>query len=223
MSAVGGANGGNAVGGDGGVAIFGSADGGNAKGGDGGIALLGNANGGFAKGGDGGIAVFGSADGGNAKGGDGGVALFGNANGGFAKGGDGGFGLFGSANGGNAKGGDGGIAVGGSANGGSGGAHGRARSARSSYADLQRLRRASNAGPGAMTMTTATEPAAAPAEGDGLHMRHGARVRKASLTDGVPVGRIKVLDQEEPFEEATREINLEISERKASEERPRQD
>ncbi|KIP09125.1 hypothetical protein PHLGIDRAFT_103379 [Phlebiopsis gigantea 11061_1 CR5-6] len=105
--------------------------------------------------------------------------------------------------------------------GGGGGTHSRARTARSSYADLQKLRRASNAAAGVgvptgMTMTTATEPAL---DGDGLHMRHGARVRKASLTDGVPVERIKVLDQEELFEEATREINQEISERKASEDR----
>lgn len=67
-------------------------------------------------------------------------------------------------------------------------------------------------------MTTATEPQLEPnpsLDNDGLHMRHGPRARKASLSDGVPVERISVLDRQEPFEEATREINQEISEKKA--------
>ena len=70
-------------------------------------------------------------------------------------------------------------------------------------------------------MTTATEPVLLEPnphlDADGLHMRHvphGQRTRKASLSDGVPVERISELDREEPFDEATREINEEISERK---------
>lgn len=99
--------------------------------------------------------------------------------------------------------------------------HSRARSARSSYADIQKLRRTSNAPLPANfpVMTSATEPQFEPnpsLDSDGLHMRHGHRTRRASLSDGVPVERISVLDRQEPFEEATREINQEISERKAS-------
>lgn len=69
-------------------------------------------------------------------------------------------------------------------------------------------------------MTTATEGPLLEAnpnlDSDGLHMRHGPRVRKASLSDGVPVERISSLDQQEPFDQATREINQEISERKSA-------
>lgn len=67
-------------------------------------------------------------------------------------------------------------------------------------------------------MTTVTEPALEPnpnLDSDGLHMRHPQRTRKASLSDGVSVERISALDREEPFEEATKEINDEISVRRA--------
>ena len=60
-------------------------------------------------------------------------------------------------------------------------------------------------------------------DSDGLHMRHTHRARKASLSDGVPVERISVLDRQEPFEEATREINDEISERKGEKSHPHQE
>ncbi|GJE95108.1 glycerol-3-phosphate O-acyltransferase [Phanerochaete sordida] len=99
-----------------------------------------------------------------------------------------------------------------------GGGRARSASARSSYADLQKLRRASNAGalpPGFPVMTSATEPGEGEGADEGLHMRHPQRTRKASLSDGVPVGRISALDREEPFEEATRDLNDEISYRKA--------
>ncbi|KAG8779630.1 hypothetical protein FRC20_002845 [Serendipita sp. 405] len=44
----------------------------------------------------------------------------------------------------------------------------------------------------------------------------GPRRRKMSLTDSVPVQRIGEIDREEPFEEATDEINKEIEEKRRS-------
>lgn len=96
--------------------------------------------------------------------------------------------------------------------------HGRTRSARSSYADLQKLRRASNAPLPANfpVMTTATDAThEANADANGLHMRHPQRARKASLSDSVTVERISALDREEPFDEATKDLNEEISNAKA--------
>ncbi|KAI0818588.1 glycerol-3-phosphate O-acyltransferase [Irpex lacteus] len=112
----------------------------------------------------------------------------------------------------------------------------KSRSKQSSYADLQRLRRTSNAGNGTGTASLAGIPYMTPASsitsttsgtdaageivdgsGDGLHMRQGNRARKASLSDGVPVGRIGGLDPEEPFDEATKELNQEIQKRKSLE------
>ncbi|KAI0695901.1 glycerol-3-phosphate O-acyltransferase [Cytidiella melzeri] len=92
-----------------------------------------------------------------------------------------------------------------------------ARSRQNSYADLQRLRRTSNAalhssGMSNIRMTDISSPS----NGDGLNMRHGTRVRKASLSDGVSVERIGGLDPEEPFDEATRELNEEIMEQKST-------
>jgi hypothetical protein len=51
---------------------------------------------------------------------------------------------------------------------------------------------------------------------EGLHMRHGNRARKASLSGGVPVERISDLSPEEPFDEATKELNQEILDKKSS-------
>ncbi len=65
-------------------------------------------------------------------------------------------------------------------------------------------------------MTEAKEPEFVlnPAlDSEGLHIR--TRVRKASLSDGVSVERIGVLDRKEPFDEATRDLNKEIDERKS--------
>ena len=86
----------------------------------------------------------------------------------------------------------------------------RSRSLQNSYADLQKLRKAPNV---YLTMTTGTEPQS---DGEGLHMRHGARTRKASLSDGVAVERIGELDRQEPFDEATQDLNREIQEKKSS-------
>ena len=49
-----------------------------------------------------------------------------------------------------------------------------------------------------------------------MHVRHGARARRASLTDDVPVERISHVDKQEPFEDATMEINSEIQRRRMS-------
>ncbi|PSR74916.1 hypothetical protein PHLCEN_2v9450 [Hermanssonia centrifuga] len=94
----------------------------------------------------------------------------------------------------------------------------RSPSVQNSYADLQKLRRTSNAQANGNfpIMTEAKEPEFVlnPAlDGDGLHIR--TRVRKASLSDGVSVERISVLDRKEPFDEATRDLNKEIDERKS--------
>lgn len=119
----------------------------------------------------------------------------------------------------------------------------RARSVQNSYADLQKLRMSSNASFAAAAAAAATNGAypknsggvyskdgayskdVAPGmphfepnpalDDDGLHMRHGPRVRKASLSDGVSVERISELPPQELFEEATRDLNQEISKRKS--------
>ncbi|THH01424.1 hypothetical protein EW026_g1268 [Hermanssonia centrifuga] len=94
----------------------------------------------------------------------------------------------------------------------------RSPSVQNSYADLQKLRRTSNAQANGNfpIMTEAKEPEFVlnPAlDSEGLHIR--TRVRKASLSDGVSVERIGVLDRKEPFDEATRDLNKEIDERKS--------
>ncbi|OBZ75539.1 hypothetical protein A0H81_04406 [Grifola frondosa] len=90
------------------------------------------------------------------------------------------------------------------------------RSQRSSYADIQRLRRASNAS----VKSTASLKASGEEvhESDGLHFRKCSpgRVRKASLSDTVPVQRIGALDRGETFKEATKDLNKEILKRKSS-------
>ena len=110
----------------------------------------------------------------------------------------------------------------------------KARAKQSSYADLQRLRRSSNAGANIagispmtpvsplMSATSGTDTGGPIVDGpgDGLHIRQ-SRARKASLSDRVPVDRISGLDPEETFKEATKELNLEIQARKSREsERP---
>ncbi|KAI0670469.1 glycerol-3-phosphate O-acyltransferase [Trametes maxima] len=108
----------------------------------------------------------------------------------------------------------------------------RPRSQRSSYADITRLRRTSNAantnGLG-LTPASSTAPAvSAIATGeqvgpdtDGLHFRGQARVRKASLSDDVPVEIIGRVDRGEPFKEATQDLNSEMRKRKSSRSRDR--
>ena len=70
--------------------------------------------------------------------------------------------------------------------------------------------------PSATTVTASVVPPELD-NGEGLHMRsagQGNRARKASLSDGVPVERISDLDPQEPFDEATKELNQEIRQRK---------
>lgn len=88
------------------------------------------------------------------------------------------------------------------------------RSAQSSYADLQKIRRSSNAQPIALTTAVVPNPVL---DDDGLHVRtgpRGTRNRKMSLSDGVAVERISEVDRRESFSDATREINEEILEQK---------
>lgn len=104
----------------------------------------------------------------------------------------------------------------------------RSRSRQNSYADLQKLRKSSNAGHSAGApvrvsgeelrftpmVKSPTVPSGAnnAANGEGLHVRH----RKPSLSGRVPVERISALDRKEDFEAATVEINNEIQEQKAN-------
>lgn len=88
----------------------------------------------------------------------------------------------------------------------------RSRSLQGSYADLQKLRRGSNAS-STVTRVSGEElrftpvHSTASSESDGLHMRH---TRKPSLSDGVPVKRLSTVDPEENFEEVTIKINEEM-------------
>jgi len=75
----------------------------------------------------------------------------------------------------------------------------KSRSRNSSYADLQRLR-----------MTNAEASLSATMDGEGLHPRHGHRSRRQSLSDSVPVERIAAMDPQEPFKDATSDLNNEI-------------
>ncbi|KAI0082693.1 glycerol-3-phosphate O-acyltransferase [Panus rudis PR-1116 ss-1] len=90
----------------------------------------------------------------------------------------------------------------------------RSRSQQASYADLQKLRKLSNA---ASTNPPVVQISGVDtgADGEGLHMRHGPRNRRASLTDTVPVERIGAVDREEPLQQATTEINQEMEESKS--------
>lgn len=86
----------------------------------------------------------------------------------------------------------------------------RSRSVRSSYADLQQLKTTplmatgANARYGAGLSPTDAE--------DALHAH---RERKGSLNNTVPVERIGHVDREEPFREATEELNAENDRLKA--------
>ncbi len=51
---------------------------------------------------------------------------------------------------------------------------------------------------------------------DGLHFRGQPRVRKASLSDGVPVEVIGHVGREETFKEATKDLNQEMDKRRTS-------
>ncbi|KAF8654085.1 hypothetical protein AX16_003618 [Volvariella volvacea WC 439] len=95
----------------------------------------------------------------------------------------------------------------------------KTRSRQSSYADLQRLRLTplapSNTSKNSSPLTSAVDN-----DNDtGLHFRQNHRVRKESLSDGVPVKRIAEIDGQEPFADATQDLNNEISMRKAREKR----
>ena len=104
----------------------------------------------------------------------------------------------------------------------------RPRSQRSSYADIQRLRRSSstaNTNGGMLSPLSPTVAASATATGekhtdtDGLHFRGGqqqTRTRKASLSDSVPVEVIGEVDRGEPFKEATKDLNTEMKKRRDS-------
>ncbi|TCD69724.1 hypothetical protein EIP91_006491 [Steccherinum ochraceum] len=91
----------------------------------------------------------------------------------------------------------------------------RSRSLQSSYADLQKLRRSSNASSNPLSVATGEDlritsiQSPTSPDSDGLHMRHG-RTRKPSLSDGVSVKRLSTVDKEESFEEVTIKINEEI-------------
>ncbi|KAL4067595.1 hypothetical protein V8B97DRAFT_2092053 [Scleroderma yunnanense] len=84
---------------------------------------------------------------------------------------------------------------------------GKPRSRQGSYADLQRLR-----------MTHANQPST-PQTSSGVQVVEGqlphirSRKRKESLSDLVPVGRIADVDRQEAFEEATKDLNKEISDK----------
>lgn len=99
----------------------------------------------------------------------------------------------------------------------------RPRSQRSSYADLQRLRLTSSAantnGGGLLSSLSPVESTVASgekhADTDGLHFRGQTRARKASLSDNVPVGAIGEVDREEPFKDATKDLNSEMKKRKS--------
>ncbi|KAF5315645.1 hypothetical protein D9611_004666 [Ephemerocybe angulata] len=81
----------------------------------------------------------------------------------------------------------------------------KSRSRNSSFADLQRLR---------MSGLSSTKPASSTAlssDNDGRH-----RVRRGSLSEAIPVQRLAEVDRKEPFNEATRDLNDEVSHLKSS-------
>lgn len=86
------------------------------------------------------------------------------------------------------------------------------RSLRSSYADLQQLKFTPIAASGASTR--GEETSISPTDESGLHHRLGHRERRGSLNDGVSVERIRAIDRDEPFKEATEDINQENIHRK---------
>lgn len=113
------------------------------------------------------------------------------------------------------------------------------RSRTSSYADLQKLRNQTTTstvtrrGDARMTPLDTSPSVAATAivdspevspisttsttgSSEGIHLRHGERVRRSSLTDGVSVKRIGRVNRRVSFEEATAELNTEIRQRRSS-------
>ena len=52
-------------------------------------------------------------------------------------------------------------------------------------------------------------------DGEGFHLRHGHRSRKHSLSDSVPVDRIAASSGNEPFKDATSDINNEIRKKRS--------
>ncbi|KAJ2988243.1 hypothetical protein NUW54_g9175 [Trametes sanguinea] len=72
--------------------------------------------------------------------------------------------------------------------------------------------------PTATATATATGEQAAP-DADGLHFRGQTRVRKESLSDTVPVEIIGQVDREEPFKDATKDLNSEMRKRRSSQDR----
>ncbi|KAH9946190.1 glycerol-3-phosphate O-acyltransferase [Epithele typhae] len=96
------------------------------------------------------------------------------------------------------------------------------RSQRSSYADLQRLRRSpSHSGlnplsPISPMAATGGSTAGADKDKDGLHFRGQTRSRKPSLSDGVPVVDISLVDRAEAFKDATMDLNQEMRKRRNS-------
>ena len=105
--------------------------------------------------------------------------------------------------------------------------HSRVQSRQSSYADLQKLRMSAIGKGGRLILSLSLceltidagdthgniEAHSSPlGEGEGIHLRHGHRSRKASLSDGVAVDRIAAVDPQEEFKEVTEELNREIQE-----------
>ncbi|KAF8959055.1 glycerol-3-phosphate O-acyltransferase [Flammula alnicola] len=86
----------------------------------------------------------------------------------------------------------------------------KSRSRQSSYADLQRLRMAP-----ITTIHQSIARSEAKDEEDASPPLSPHRARRASLSDGVALKRIASLDPEEPFNEATQDLNEEISHTKS--------
>ena len=80
----------------------------------------------------------------------------------------------------------------------------RSRSVRSSYADLQQLKTTPIVATGA---NARYDVGLSPTDAE--CMLHTHRERKGSLQHGIPVERIGHVDREEPFREATEELNAE--------------
>ena len=63
---------------------------------------------------------------------------------------------------------------------------------------------------------TATSTGEKHTDNEGLHFRGQTRTRKASLSDDVPVEVIGSVDREEPFKDATQDLNKEMDKRRES-------
>lgn len=62
--------------------------------------------------------------------------------------------------------------------------------------------------------TASLSSTASPIDTEGLHARHGHRSRKQSLSDSVPVDRIAATNRQEPFKDATSNINNEMRQKR---------